>query len=138
MATDISDLQRGSEPSLSSLVQGVIKDVQELTAQQLQLFKTEMTNDFARSRDAAVPILIGAVVALVGAVVVSLGLAELLHWAFAPDLHRWAAYLIVGGVVTAGGGLAIFLGIRAFQSFNPLPDKTVDALKENLTWPTKT
>jgi len=37
-----------------------------------------------------------------------------------------------------GGLIALFAGKRIFDSFNPLPDKTFNALQENLSWNTTT
>lgn len=136
MATHTQELQRDTGPSIGSLVQGIVKDVQELTAQQLNLLKTEMQNDFARTRTAMLPLIIGMIIILAGGLLIATGLAQLLHWA-APALPLWAAYLIVGAVVAAAGGVTAYLGYRIFTTFNPLPDKSVEALKENLTWPTK-
>jgi hypothetical protein len=136
MATQ-TDLQSHTEPSFSSLVQGIVQDVQNLIRQQLHMFKVETENDLRRTRNASIPLAAGGIVLFVGILVLAIGLGELLHWA-APGLPRWAAYVIVGGVITAVGGVLAYLGYQKFQTFNPLPDRTLDALKENLQWPTKT
>jgi uncharacterized membrane protein YqjE len=136
MATQ-TDLQSQTDPSFSSLVQGIVQDFQNLIRQQLHLFKVEMENDLKRTRNASLPLAAGGIVLFVGTLVLAIGLGELLHWA-APDLPRWAAYVIVGGVITVLGGALAYLGYQKFQMFNPLPDQSLDALKENLQWPTKT
>jgi uncharacterized membrane protein YqjE len=136
MATQ-TDLQSQTDPSFSSLVQGIVQDFQNLIRQQLHLFKVEMENDLKRTRNASLPLAAGGIVLFVGTLVLAIGLSELLYWAV-PDLPRWAAYVIVGGVITVVGGALAYLGYQKFQTFNPLPDVTLDALKENLQWPTKT
>jgi uncharacterized membrane protein YqjE len=135
MATD-TEVHTQTEPSLSSLVQGIVHDVQELTRQQLELLKVELRNDFAKSRDAGLSLIVGMVVAFVGGLLLTTGLTLLLWWSI-EGLALWGAFLIVGLLVTAGGGGAVYYGYHKFQTFNPLPDQSVDALKENLTWATK-
>jgi len=39
-----------------------------------------------------------------------------------------------GGVVLVVGLIALFAGKRVFEKNNPLPDKTLNALEENLSW----
>jgi len=135
MATD-TEVNTGTEPSISSLVQGIVHDVQELTRQQLELLKVEMKNDFAKTREATLSLAVGMVVAFVGGLLLTFGLTYLLYWGIA-DLPLWGAFLIVGTLVTAGGGAAVYSGYHKFQTFNPLPDQSVGALKENLQWATK-
>jgi len=133
MAIDM-ETQNRTEPSFNELVQGIISDVQNLTQQQLRLFKAEMKEDFAKTRDASIPLVLSLPVLLVGVLLVGNALALLLHWA-ASDLTLWGSYAIVGGLFTAiGAGLA-YMGYQKFCSFNPLPDQSLDALKENLKWP---
>lgn len=130
MATDV---RTGNEPSIGSLVGGIVQDVQELTKQQFQMLQAEMKQDFARSREATLALASGLVVAFVGGLILAFGLAHLLHWAV-EGLPLWGAFLIVGGLVVAAGGVAAYYGYAKFKSFNPLPDQSLDALKENLTW----
>jgi uncharacterized membrane protein YqjE len=130
-----TDLQHGSEPSFSSLVQGIVSDVQALIKQHLELFKVEMQSDYTKTRSAALPLVLGLMVLLVGVLLLGIFLAQGLH-AWVPDLSLWGAYGIVGAVVTGFGAVLAFLGYYQFTTFNPLPDETLDALKENLKWPT--
>jgi uncharacterized membrane protein YqjE len=128
------ELQNRSEPSFNELVQGIVGDVQDLTQQQLRLFKAELKEDFAKTRDASMPLLLSIPVVLTGLLILGIGLAQLLFWAF-PDLTLWGSYCLVGTLIVAiGGGLA-YSGYAKFKSFNPLPDQSLEALKENLKWP---
>lgn len=128
------DLENRTEPSFNELVQGIIGDVQNLTQQQLRLFKAEMKEDFAKTRDATMPLLLSIPVILTGMLVLGVGAAQLLFWAF-PQLTLWGAYGIVGlSILVLGGGLA-YAGYAKFKSFNPLPDQSLEALRENLKWP---
>jgi len=104
-----SDVQSSSEhENLATLVTGILNDGQELFRQQVNLIRTEIKEDLRKTKEASIPLAAG--------------------------LSMWAAFAIVGTVLTlAGGGLA-YLGKVKFDSFNPLPDKSAEALKENLEW----
>jgi uncharacterized membrane protein YcjF (UPF0283 family) len=126
MATDV---QTGNEPGVASLVKGIIDDVQHLTKQQFQLIKQEMKEDATKTVHAAMPMAVGAVVCLVGLVLLGHALAWIL---MALQLDAWVAYLIVGGVITGAGAGLVYAGWARFQTFNPLPDRSLEALKENV------
>jgi H+/Cl- antiporter ClcA len=122
-----------SEPSVTSLVSGIIADAQHLIEQQLMMFRQEIRDDFRKAWQAAIPVVLGILMTLVGVVLVLLMFPLLLHWAL-PELPLWACFGIVGGVLAAVGGVLIFTGIKKFESFNPLSDKAMTAFKENLKW----
>jgi VIT1/CCC1 family predicted Fe2+/Mn2+ transporter len=130
-----NNLQTSSEPSLTSLVTGIIHDGQELLKQQLTLFKTELREDLRHTREAGTSLAIGGVVLFVGSILLCLMLVFLLHELAGWPL--WASFLLVGGVITVIGGALTAYGIQQFKSFNPLPDQTAEGLKENLEWTTK-
>jgi hypothetical protein len=127
-----TDQPAGTEASMTGLVGGVIDDLQQLMKQQFALLKEEVKEDLTKTRQAATPLLIGVGLLSIGALVLGLTLAHLLEWAFRPHLPLWGAFAIVTGVLV-GTGLALFVaGQKKFQAFNPLPDRTLDALKENV------
>lgn len=131
-----TNLQTGPEPSLAALTTGIIHDFQELVKQQLELFKHEVKEDLRKTREASTFLTVGLVVLFLGGILVCFGLAHLLNW-LVPALHLWGCYLIVGGLVSAVGAVLGYCGWKQFQSFNPLPDESAEALKENLEWTTK-
>src|SRR5205085_2240541 len=77
-----TDLQTHNEPSLTNLVKGVIDDVQSLTKQQFALLKQELKEDMTKTRKAAMPMVVGLIVAFIGVLLLGHGLALLLHWIF--------------------------------------------------------
>jgi hypothetical protein len=129
------DGQSPPERSMTTLVSGIIADVQHLIQQQLAMFRQEIRDDLRKSRDAALSLAVGIGITLIGSVLLLLMLPLLLHWA-APELPLWACFGIVGGVFTALGGILIYAGVKKFESFNPLSDKSIEAFKENLKWTT--
>ena len=130
MANDLRDLRTGPEPSVTSLVTGIIGDVTELMKQQMALFRHEVESDLTKTKEAALSLALGFGVGLAGAGLLILMVVHLLTWA--TGLPLWASYGIVGGCFAVAGGILLYLGKKKFQSFNPLPDESAQALKENV------
>jgi len=128
-----ADLQTNSGPSLTHLVSGIIADAQALLKQQLALFRTEMKQDIKRTKQALVSLVTGLALASIGGTLLCFMAVYGLATAF-PQLPLWACFGIVGGALSAGGGIAFYSALRQFQEFNPLPDESAQALKENVQW----
>lgn len=125
------------QPGLTALVSGIIQDAQELVKQQLTLFQVEIKNDTRRTIAAVVPMVIGGVVALLAAIMLCVMAAHAIHAAAPETIPLWGGYGIVGGVLAMLAAGLILWGKAKFAAFNPLPDQTVEGLKENLQWQTK-
>ena len=121
------------EPSVTSLVSGIVHDAQELIKQQSALIRTELREDFRKTKEASLLLACGALAALPAALLLCFGLVYLLHWSV-PAVELWAWFLIVGGVIGIASAALIYSGVKRFQSFNPLPDESIAALRENLRW----
>jgi hypothetical protein len=132
MATDVKP---DTNLSVSGLVTGIIDDAQKLVKQEADLIKAEIRHDFQRTKEAGLSMGLGGIVALVGAALLSLGAVHLLN-ATVPDLPLWACFGIVGGVLAVLGGVLLYMGKAQFASFNPLPDQSMQALKETVQWQT--
>lgn len=128
-----TNLQTGSEPSLTSIVSGIIHDFQDLVKQQMDLFKTEVAADIRKTRDASAALAFGAIALFLGGGLLCVALVHLLI-AFV-SLPAWASYLLVGGVVFVLGGILTLVGWNQFRSVGA--DQSVRALQENLEWKTK-
>jgi len=124
--------------SLTALVGGIIHDGQELIREQLHLFQVELKNDLKRTSSASVSLIIGGVVAGMGAFLLFVTVALLLNWLWPASVSLWGAFGIVSGVLLVAGGAFLLYGKTQFDAFNPLPDKSVEGLKETVQWKTKT
>lgn len=137
-----TEVQTNSEPGIGSLLKGIVNDFRDLIKQQFQFAATELKTDLRKTGQASLLLVIGVGMASLGAVVLTLMLVHLLHWLTLPaggdpaGLPLWACYGIVGGVISAGGAFAVLKGLGKFNSFNPLPDLTLQTMKENLEWKT--
>jgi len=123
------------DQSVTTLVTGIINDAQELIRQQFALFRAEVHEDYRKTKEAAVSLAIGAGIAFLGAILLTFALPHLLFWAI-PSVPLWAWYLMFGILLTGAGGGLIYGGLRRFDSFNPLPDQTMQAMRENVQWQT--
>jgi len=128
-----TDLKTGHEPSVTSLVTGIINDAQQLFKQQFELLKHELREDFRKTRDAGLTLMLGAGLALVGGLLVVMMLVYLTHWLL-PDLPLWACFGIWGAGLGVAGAALIYAAKTSFDKFNPLPDETAQAVKENVQW----
>lgn len=126
------DIHTTGEQSLTSLVRGIVNDAQELFRQQIALFKAEVREDMRKTREAALSLVIGVGVTFFGLLLLLFCLVQLLSWA--SGLPLWAGFAIVGGLVLAVGLGLMYAGKKRFESFNPLPDQSAQALKENVQW----
>ena len=130
-----TDTTPASTQSVTGLVSGIISDAQTLLRQQADMLKAEVREDFQRSKRAAEFGALGIVCATVGALGLITALAYLLHEQYA--FKMWASWGIVGGLFLIAGLALGFFSYVLLERFNPLPDKTFNALKENVTWQTK-
>src|SRR5262245_26560234 len=139
MATQVPT---SSNPPVSTLVKGIVDDLGDLIKQQFRFARTELKADIRKSAGAIALLASGAGIAILGGLFLCLMLVHLLHWltvpaGYEPDPARlplWSCYAIVGGLFLAAGASLVFAGVKKFRSFNPLPDQTVDTLKENVQW----
>jgi len=75
--------------------------------------------------------MLGGLVLLLGGIFLGLMLVYLLNWLF-PELTLWGSFGIVGGAFAVLGSVFYLWGREKFASFDPLPDKSVEVLKETL------
>lgn len=121
--------------AVTDLVAGILSDAQQLLAQQAEMFKAEVRQDFQRSKRAAEFGGVAIVLATVGALGLVNALAHLLFEQF--HLAMWASWSIVGGVFLLAGAACGFAAYSLLERFNPLPTKSIQALRENLSWQSK-
>jgi hypothetical protein len=121
---------------MTSLVSGIINDVRELIKQEVAMLRHEIKEDFRKTKEATLAMGVGITVAALGGFLLCFLLVYLLYWAI-PGLALWGAFGIVGGFFIIVGGVLTYLGKKKFDSFNPLPDESAQALKENVEWITK-
>ena len=130
-----NDLETGPEATATQLVKGIVADAQQLIQQQFAMFRQEVRDDLRKSKEAALALGVGAGITLAGGVLLLLMVPLLLHWAV-PGLPLWACCGIVGGALAVLGGTLVHASAKKFDSFHPLSDQSVEAMKGNLQWTT--
>jgi len=120
--------------SVTGLVSGILQDAQQLFKQQVALVRAEIKADFDRCIRAAALLAAGALILVPAAFLLCNMLVYLLHEL--AGLSVWASYGIVGGAFAVLGVVLVLVGVQRFRSFNPLPDQSVEAIKENVRWMT--
>jgi len=118
--------------TLTKLISGIADDAQRLIHQQYQMLRAEVREDLRRTKSVVVYLGIGSVGIAVGFLLLLVSAPLFLNWAL--ELPPWAGWAIIGAIGILVGGIALYVGNRMFARFNPLPDKTLNALEENLSW----
>jgi hypothetical protein len=122
-----------TEPTVTKLVGGIVHDAQDLMSQQMALFRAEVQEDIRKTKEAAIALACGFFLAQIGLSVLCFMFVYLLQ-ALQPALPLWGCFGIVGGILAVVGGVCLAGGIYYLKSFNPLPDESAKALKENFKW----
>src|SRR3954463_11065278 len=122
------------EPTVTQLVSGIAEDAQRLITQQYQMLRAEVKEDIRRTKTALAYMSVGIVGSLLAVGFLAVSLPHMLNDALNLEAHPWVGWLIVGGVLLVVGLIGLFAGKRIFEKNNPLPDKTLNALEENLSW----
>ena len=99
MANDITTGTTGSEPSLTALLNGIIHDAETLMKQELALAKTEIKEEVNKTKEALLSLAVGAGVAALGGVLLTLMVVHLIHWATNGAVPLWGCYAVVTGLL---------------------------------------
>src|SRR3954464_3039602 len=92
---DNIEVQVESQPSISSLVGGIINDAQQLIRQEVALARKEIQEELSKAKSAVVSMAAGLALAVVGGLLFCLMLVHLLN--YATEIPLWGCYGIVGG-----------------------------------------
>jgi uncharacterized membrane protein YqjE len=119
-----------TEPSIGSLVSSASRDVSLLISKEIELAKAELRTDIKNAAQAGVMFGVAAVFAVFLPVMLLIALAEGL---VAAGIWRWAAYLIVAGVLAVVAGTVAMIGMRRVKRVKP-PERTIETTKETIAW----
>jgi hypothetical protein len=129
----------GEKPSLASLIKDLRDESLALMKQEVALLKTEMTEKAKIATRNVAYIAAGGIVAL-GALIcllaaASYGVAAILYrLGVSADHAVWLGWLIVGAIVGTVAFVLVSKGIKTLRCMSPVPEKTIEALKEDKQW----
>jgi MFS family permease len=124
----------GQEPTLTELVSGIADDAQRLITQQYQMLRAELKEDIRRTKSALTYMGFGIAATAVGAIFLVVALPLILNDVLDMEHRPWVGWAIIGGLMLVIGIIGLLAGRAVFKKNNPLPDKTLNALEENLSW----
>jgi uncharacterized membrane protein YqjE len=117
-------------------LQDIVRNLQDMVRSEIRLAKVEIREEARRAISSGIWIAVGTV----GAVSAWIFLLWTLAYALATRMPMWAATLVVAVVMAAAAAVLIMGGIRNAKGIQPIPERTVESVKENLEWmkhPTK-
>ena len=122
----------GYHDSIGGLVRGILGDLRQLVRDEIALARVEITEQAGRAKVAAATLGIAAVALAFGGtfllVAAAVGIADLLDWPV------WSGFLVVALLLGVAGMVMLSSGRRRLRNVRPMPEQTVQTLKENSQW----
>lgn len=120
------------QPSLASLVNGIITDAQDLIRQEMALARREVQEEVEKAKVAVVSFGVGLAVSMLGGLMLCFMIVYLLK--LIPDLPLWLCFGIVCGLFLLGGAFLFYAAMAKIRSISLVPRQTVETMKENVRW----
>jgi Putative Actinobacterial Holin-X, holin superfamily III len=122
--------------SVSDVLQDILRDVQDILRSEVRLAKAEIRQEVTQAASSALWVTVG----VAGVLSAWMFLLWTAVYALGTILPMWAATLVIAVAMAGAGGVLIAAGLRRLTRINPVPERTMESLKENLEWmkqPTK-
>ena len=116
--------------SLTDVFQNIVGNVQEIVRSEVRLAKTELKEEAVKAKSAAIFLGVGGISAVFAALFVLITVV----YALALVMPNWAASLIVAVIMSAIAGCMLIAGIKRLQQIHPIPERTVETVKESVEW----
>ena len=118
------------ERSVADVLQDVLRNLQEIVRSEMRLAKVEIRDEARQAVSSGIWIAAG----LVGALSAWSFLLWTVAYLLATRMSTWAATLTVAVVLACAAAVLIIGGIRRVKHVQPIPEQTVESIKENLEW----
>lgn len=124
--------EREQDSSMAQLISGIVGDAQDLVRKEIALARQEVREELDAAKSAGIKLGIAGAVLTVGGLLVVLavaqGIADLFDW------PAWAGYALVGVVLAIVGGILFSAAQRQIKNIHPVPERTLETMKENVEW----
>ena len=118
------------ERSISDILQDILTHLQGMVRYEARLAKAEIREELSRALSSGIWIVTGVLLALSA----WLFLLWAAAYALSTAMPVWAAALVVAVATAAAAAVLIVGGIRTAKRIQPIPDQTVESVKETLGW----
>jgi hypothetical protein len=119
-----------SERTLPELLQGAIGNVEEIIRSEFQLQKAEIKESTAKMRGPLTLLGVGFTISLYAIGFILLAVV----YKLSTMMEAWMAALLVGGVLAVIAIVTLIGAKNKLTHLNVVPAKTVETMKENMTW----
>jgi uncharacterized membrane protein YqjE len=120
----------GEARPLSEIVAAVIQNVQNIFRSEVRLAIVELKQKLRKSSKAVAFLAIAGLLGFLAACCLTTAFIVLLYIV----LPLWLAALLVFLAYAIAAGGAFVLGRMALEEIDPLPQQTIETLKDNLDW----
>ncbi len=111
------ELRDEPPPSITQLLTGIIGDTRDLVLQNLQLFRSEMSNSLQEAQQGISAIAGGMIMVQIGGLLLCHMLVHGISYLY-PDIPLWQGYAAIGGIMFSLGLIPIFRGLKHFQKIS--------------------
>lgn len=119
-----------TQRSVSDVLQDIVGNLQQIIRNEFRLARVEVKEKVERAKQPATILASGAVIGLYGLGFLLLALVYALSIVMPP----WLAALLVGVVLAIAAAILVAFGRNALKQVDPIPEKTVRTMKENVQW----
>jgi uncharacterized membrane protein YqjE len=119
-----------SDRSIAEVLQDILRNLQEIIRSEVRLAKTEVREEIGKAKSAGLLVGVGGVCGIFATFFLLLTIV----YALATVLPYWAAALIVTVVLAIVAAVVLNAGLKQFKRVHPVPDKTIESVKENVEW----
>ncbi len=123
-------MDRRDDRSIGELFAELTKETTTLVRQEVRLAKTEMTQKASEVGKDVGFLGVGGALAYAGLLAIIAGIIL----ALGEIIPLWVSALVVGLVVAAIGGFLAWRGLNALKQVKPVPEQTIQTLKEDKEW----
>lgn len=121
---------REENASLGDLFSRLTADLSKLVRSEVELAKVEIKESVDAARTAGISVGVAGVLGLMAFVMLSFAAA----WGLSELVPEGVAFLIVGGAYGLVALALLALGRQRLKAVKPVPEQTVETVKEDVAW----